>query len=440
VVDDSKSARVSLSRMLEKYEIGVDSAESAEQALEYLTHHRPDVIFMDHLMPGMDGFQAVQTIKNNPRTATIPILMYTSQEGELYVGQARALGAVGVLPKQIQPTDVSKVLYQLHLLPERRTDAPSVLRPVSVEDDEDLDATSPSVRPLTDVTLREHLAELRRALVATLDGQSNRIKTDVHALLERALDRLPAGDEPSQHRVNWGWIAAAIAAIVAVASLSVASREASQRDALADQVVQLSAVLASASSAAGGTGLAAARSAPQQGSAAAALQGSPGAPPQAAPLQATPAARIDPIVEVVPYGEDPLSGSRLDVLRQLFDRLVARGYHGTVDIKVFPGRFCLTGDSTDGFMLAPDDTPYSQCSVVGGIPDDSAAPSQGVSVGFADLAATLRSASRGAADVQVESGDAKSTIVAYPPVSDSLTAGEWNQAASANNRIEIRVR
>ena len=71
---------------------------------------------MDHLMPGMDGFQALQAIKNNPRTATIPIMMYTSQEGELYLGQARALGAVGVLPKQIKHADVSKVLYQLHLV------------------------------------------------------------------------------------------------------------------------------------------------------------------------------------------------------------------------------------------------------------------------------------------------------------------------------------
>ena len=47
----------------------------------------------------------------------IPIMMYTSQEGELYVGQARALGAMGVLPKQVRPVDVSKVLYELHLLP-----------------------------------------------------------------------------------------------------------------------------------------------------------------------------------------------------------------------------------------------------------------------------------------------------------------------------------
>src|SRR5271165_5702150 len=128
IVDDSKSARVILSRMLEKYDIEVDLAESAEQSIEYLKGNRPDAIFMDHLMPGMDGLQAVQAIKSNPQTATIPIMMYTSQEGDLYVGQARALGAMGVLPKQVRPVDVSKVLYELHLLPERRDNDEPPLR------------------------------------------------------------------------------------------------------------------------------------------------------------------------------------------------------------------------------------------------------------------------------------------------------------------------
>src|ERR1700728_1766126 len=133
IVDDSKSARLFLTRMLEKHELAVDSTENAELALEYLGHHRPDVIFMDHLMPGMDGFQALQAIKNNPQTATIPIMMYTSQEGELYLGQARALGAVGVLPKQMKPADVSKVLYQLHLVPDRRSSVQTSFRPLTVD-------------------------------------------------------------------------------------------------------------------------------------------------------------------------------------------------------------------------------------------------------------------------------------------------------------------
>src|ERR1700739_2182342 len=136
IVDDSKSARLFLARILEKYELDVDNAENAESAIEYLSTHRPDGIFMEHMMPGMAGFQAVQAIKNNPRTATIPIMMYTSQEGELYLGQARALGAVGVLPKQIKPTDVSKVLYQLHLLQDRRTAEQTSFRPVNVAAEE----------------------------------------------------------------------------------------------------------------------------------------------------------------------------------------------------------------------------------------------------------------------------------------------------------------
>jgi CheY-like chemotaxis protein len=130
IVDDSKSARLSLARILQKHAIEVDTAESAELAIEYLATHRPDAIFMDHMMAGMDGLQAVQIIKNNPRTATIPIMMYTSQEGELYVGQARALGAIGVMPKQVKPADVTKVLYQLNLAVDRRNNDPSSLRPI----------------------------------------------------------------------------------------------------------------------------------------------------------------------------------------------------------------------------------------------------------------------------------------------------------------------
>ena len=99
VVDDSKTARNVLKKILETHDLDVDTAESAEDAIEYLSESRPDIIFMDHEMPGMDGLEAVSAIKDNPATATIPIMMYTAQQGELYVGQALALGALGVLRK-----------------------------------------------------------------------------------------------------------------------------------------------------------------------------------------------------------------------------------------------------------------------------------------------------------------------------------------------------
>src|SRR5450631_2303539 len=174
VVDDSKSARVILSRMLEKYDIEVDLAEAAEQAIEYLKNNRPDAIFMDHLMPGMDGLQAVRTIKENAQTAMIPIMMYTSQEGELYVSQARALGAMGVLPKQVRPVDVSKVLYELHLLADRRDGDEPALAPVELEEAPDgkpeliTRAGGAEVSSRVESLLREQGADLRRFIVASM--------------------------------------------------------------------------------------------------------------------------------------------------------------------------------------------------------------------------------------------------------------------------------
>ena len=94
VVDDSKSARIALKKQLEEHDLQVELAASGEEALEMLKTHMVDVIFMDHVMPGMDGLEAVGVIKSNPLTATIPVMMYTSKEGEVYVSQARALETV----------------------------------------------------------------------------------------------------------------------------------------------------------------------------------------------------------------------------------------------------------------------------------------------------------------------------------------------------------
>src|SRR5438105_2145238 len=221
IVDDSKSARLFLARALEKYDIDVDNAESAEAAIEYLSHNHPDVIFMDHLMPGMDGLQAVRVIKNDPRTATIPVMMYTSQEGELFLGQARALGAVGVLPKQIRPTDVSKVLSQLHLVSERRTVEQPSFTPVDAPAEaaaEESPAPVPS-RPLTDSALREHFAELRRALVAAVDTQTDRITGELRALLREALPRPTEEGAPPPPRAAtapWVWWVARAAPALAL--------------------------------------------------------------------------------------------------------------------------------------------------------------------------------------------------------------------------------
>jgi CheY-like chemotaxis protein len=430
IVDDSKSARLFLARVLEKYDIDVDSAESAEAAINYLTSNRPDVIFMDHLMPGMDGLQAVQQIKNDPRTATIPIMMYTSQEGELYLGQARALGAIGVLPKQIKPTDVSKVLYQLHLVPDRRTPEQSSFMPLNVR----VDAGAPEApagmlsKPLTDTALREHFAELRRALVAGVDTQTDRITGEVRALLLESLPQAAPSEDsrlalgparPRRASPPWAWIVACSALAIALISSLLWWRSVRLLEGLTEQVTQLRLQ----------------RAAPL----AAGLSGAGVAP--VAATAATPAVvEAKPIVALVPYGAEALGGARLDVIGKLLYRLVAQRASGLVDIRTFAGRFCLMGNATDGYSLAPEEMLFSRCDVVGNPYDEALSPTQRMPLALANLIGDVRSSTHGALAVRAAIGDPANLAMPYPPVSPTLTAGEWNRAAIANNRIEIRSR
>ena len=330
IVDDSKSARMFLSRILEKYELDVDTTETAELAIEYLAHHRPDVIFMDHLMPGMDGFQALQAIKNNPQTATIPIMMYTSQEGELYLGQARALGAVGVLPKQIKQADVSKVLYQLHLVPDRRTSVQIELPAADGRSVERHRSRGGDDRDARGVHRRRAARGACRAaswLIAHFDQQFERMAPSCARSCTRpSFTKLPCRCLP-RGRVSWGWLVAALALAVAVVTTALWQHEVN---------------LPRAVPVAG----AAAAHAPAPAKAAAPLV-------DAAKTVGATAARAEPIIEPVPYGEDPLGGVRFEKVSQLLYRLAAEKYSGAVEIKSFPGRFCLVGSAPTAIRSRP---------------------------------------------------------------------------------------
>jgi CheY-like chemotaxis protein len=428
IVDDSKSARLSLARMLEKHAIEVDTAESAELAIEYLRTHRPDAIFMDHMMSGMDGLQAVQAIKNNPRTATIPIMMYTSQEGELYVGQARALGAIGVLPKQIKLADVTKVLYQLHLAVDRRS-ADSATLGV-----EELHSTTHPLNHMADAALhsgglREQLNELRRTVLAGFDSQGDRLLADMRTVLQEPHPRTV----PPARAAHPAWLPWALAAALAGGCVAFAVlfwEQGARLTLVEEQLAQLRAASAAVSSQPD-VSSAPAAPAPSAGDAAAANAATEAAPAVRASLR--------PIIQTVPYGAEPFSGGRLDAMRQLFDRLTAQGFQGNVDIRAYNGKFCLVGNATEGYSLAPDDLLYIRCDSVAGAREDAGSSLIRIPVVMADLMGSLRANSHDLIHVQVSNGEG-SNLAAYPAVSETLTAGEWNRAASANNRIEIRLR
>jgi CheY-like chemotaxis protein len=440
VVDDSKSARVILSRMLEKYDIEVDMAESAEQAIEYLKNNRPDAIFMDHLMPGMDGLQAVQAIKGNPQTAMIPIMMYTSQEGELYVGQARALGAMGVLPKQVRPVDVSKVLYELHLLPDRRDMSEAVLTPVEMEGGTPVERApaaapaGPGAAPAIDwgrrleSAVKDQAVDLRRFIVASLDSFASRIVSDVRDPMPAPAVQL-APPPVRAARPTWPWAAALAAACVVAVSFAACWLIA--RDDLAKSRAEV-AGLTSANAELQRARLDLSGTVKDLTAALASAPAGSGAAPAGAGTSAI-ALRVEP----VPYGEIPFDRGRLDVLRDLLAKLETQGFHGVVKITSLAGLFCLSGNAMDGFAPAGASLLASKCDVVGNPFEEALSGQQRQSLAFANLIAGVRQRTAGAITVAIENAGNGRPSMPYPARSESLTAGEWNHAATANNRVEF---
>jgi CheY-like chemotaxis protein len=448
VVDDSKSARVILSRMLEKYDIEVDMAESAEQALDYLKHQRPDAIFMDHLMPGMDGLQAVQTIKSNPQTAMIPIMMYTSQEGELYVGQARALGAMGVLPKQVRPVDVSKVLYELHLLPDRRDGAEPGLVPVEIGAGGAVERRGSGTAPSAGGDLGKHIealikqqsVDLRRFVVASLDSLAARLAADQLRPVP-ASGSVPEPIPPAPPRQPlWPWVLGLLSLCVLagmgamlwlsrqdsaethaqLASLATANSDLKQaNDQLAQTLKDLAASIAASNTASPATVSAG------------------GAPAVSGAGPTAPAPTALSHTEAVPYGELPFDHSRTDALRDLLAKLEAQGFHGVVKVTSSPGSFCLSGNASDGFLPASPSLLASKCDLVGNPFEDSLSGQQQQSIAFANLIAGVHQRTNGAITVVAENAGTPRNVVPYPAHSDSLTAGDWNRAAAANNRVDF---
>ncbi len=479
IVDDSRSARVILGRMLEQYGLAVDTAESAEQALEYLQQHRPDVIFMDHLMPGMDGFQAVRAIKDDAQTATIPLLMYTSQEGELYVSQARALGAVGVLPKTVRPADVSRVLYQLHLLQDRRQDRTTLFRqpqPVAAAVPPVSPASRPDTGPLPETAtagsepagaslqlpgvspaalaefsaglrqsvqqlVKDQLAEQRRFVLATFEAFARRLGAEMKENAQKqpaAVVELPPAEPP---RRQWWpvFLTALLAVIPAVVlgfmywqELETGREIGRQVTRLEEQVSALAraparAVSPFAAAAPGPAFFGEAASPPDR----AVLDGPQPGPNPAPPPSPGP-------VDYVPYGDVPFGGTRLERLRTLANTLLAQGFRGKIVLQYTVGDFCLTGSPADGFSVADPMLPLRKCDIVGNPFHDSLSPAQRQTVDFANFAATLRRRSAGA--IVVDAIDAgRRSAVEYPEQTETTTAGAWNTVAAQNNRVETRV-
>lgn len=113
IVDDSKLARVTLRKKIQAHGLQVELAESAAEAYAILPVMQPDIIFMDHLMPDIDGFEATQHIRQMAGFEKTPIVMCSGKEHDGYLEEALAMGADYVLSKPPIDEELNTVLTAL---------------------------------------------------------------------------------------------------------------------------------------------------------------------------------------------------------------------------------------------------------------------------------------------------------------------------------------
>lgn len=106
IVDDSPTEVHAYQQMLEKHGFAVESASDGEASLKMAEDVRPDLILMDVVMPGMNGFQATRQLNKNPDTARIPIIIITTKDQETDKVWGLRQGARDYIVKPVKENDL----------------------------------------------------------------------------------------------------------------------------------------------------------------------------------------------------------------------------------------------------------------------------------------------------------------------------------------------
>lgn len=434
VVDDSKTARQSLARLLAAYDMEVAFADSGEAALEFLHRELVDVIFMDHTMPGMDGLEAVSAIKSNPRTATIPVMMYTTKEGEVYVSQARALGAVGVLPKQFHPNVLFEMLQKLGLVTDRRTgdtpptEPPPRRRITDVADEVDAEydrrALGVSVQTLMERILEEQHLKLRAEILSSQRRFAREVAEEIlaHQTAADAVAGAPGPERrPRRHGTvmtglalavmaltvfGWQMTAERDTALLEAARLGAATRN--ELDTLSRRNAGLSSALQEASLTAGDR-----------------LE---------AGVAAVQWALNDPAM--IPPGALPFGDDAARRLATLAAHLRPLGFSGTIRITAALAPYCLVTDASGARVEAPPERSTDDCELLAHPLIDTAPPELLQSTAFATLIDELD----GDPDFDVElTTEALAPGYGPFPGAGTADAGEWNRLAAMASRLTFAL-
>lgn len=132
LVDDSRSIRQSAKGMLESMGCQITLAEDGFDALCRIAALRPDIIFMDVMMPGLDGFQACALIRASPQFGETPVVLISGSDGLLDRARAELAGARRYILKPFRKADLLEAIAAL--VPTAGEETPSAVAGEEVGD------------------------------------------------------------------------------------------------------------------------------------------------------------------------------------------------------------------------------------------------------------------------------------------------------------------
>ncbi len=113
VVDDDEHILRSLSQYLELEDFDVVSASSGPEALQLFEQEKPDLLVLDVMMPGMDGFQVLESLRQNPETAHVPVLMLTARDQHNDILKGYQMGATSYLVKPFNLDELVEAIREV---------------------------------------------------------------------------------------------------------------------------------------------------------------------------------------------------------------------------------------------------------------------------------------------------------------------------------------
>lgn len=110
IVDDAEADRIHLEQIVRDNGFSVVSAKSGREAIEKVRDRRPDLIFLDILMPDMDGFETCRTLNDDKGLSGIPVVMVSSKSNKADRVWAMEQGASGYVTKPYTQADIDGML------------------------------------------------------------------------------------------------------------------------------------------------------------------------------------------------------------------------------------------------------------------------------------------------------------------------------------------